>query len=166
MGLRMRKDMLCVRLWKIVVIPFFVCMFIACNQESGTVPLPSTDTIDISPSQSMDFTNKAGSDTLIVHSSGEWTVGALMDWISVSPQSGMNGDTLVVSVTENISTDERRHLLMLFCGKAQVNVSVYQKGADEVLKPEPIPGKIVDDGKVIITDDSSHTFVMEDNAPG
>lgn len=162
----MTKYMLCVRLRKIVFIPFFVCMFIACNQENGTIPLPPTDTIDVFPCQSIDFTDKAESDTLIVHSSGEWTIGVLMDWISVSPQSGVNGDTLFVSVTENISTDERRHQLMLFCGKAQVNVNVYQKGADDVLNPDTISGKIVDDGEVIITDDTPHTFVMEDNVPG
>lgn len=113
------------------VLPVSLC-FTSCEEFDWNEILKpgggsSEDFVVVTPDE-LFFESNASSDTLTVSSSGDWTVSGMPDWLSILPASGVDGDELIVSVTENISTDDRNALLLLQCGDALDTLSVTQYG--------------------------------------
>ena len=85
------------------------------------------DYINVEPTNELHFLSSESSIVLTVDSSGEWMVEGITEWCSVTPESGVNGDELTISVTENTLDEERTAELTLRCGVAEIIISVVQE---------------------------------------
>lgn len=110
-------------------------LFAACNEEAplgGGEEVPYSDTVSISPVDSLFFTGVSGADTVIVRCNGTWDIYGYAYWASVSPQSGKDGDTLVVSVDANTTGDKRKVSYYLYSGEAKCELFVSQSKRREL----------------------------------
>ena len=76
---------------------------------------------------SLQFTNKIGSQTISITASGDWTAEANKDWITVNPCSGSGDTSCVVSVLENTG-EERIGKIVVSFYDATYDVIVTQQG--------------------------------------
>ena len=110
-------------------------LLVACNEDTplggGEEVLPN-DTVSISPNDALAFTGASSIDTVIVHSNGTWNIYGYAYWASVSPQSGKDGDTLIVSVDANTTGDERKVSYYLYSGEAKCELVVSQRKRREL----------------------------------
>lgn len=121
----MKNLLLCIGLFAMGVCSL---LLVACNENPPTVIVPPEDTVSVSPTGALLFGGLAGTDTLIVHSNGTWEIYGYAYWASVSPQSGKDGDTLIVSVDTNTTPDERQVNYLLYSGDAKCTLLVTQQG--------------------------------------
>ncbi|MBR3983792.1 MAG: BACON domain-containing protein [Bacteroidaceae bacterium] len=107
-------------------------LLVACNEDTplggGGEVLPN-DTVSISPNDSLAFTGASSTDTVVVHCNDTWNIYGYAYWASVSPQSGKDGDTLIVSVDANTTGDVRKVSYYLYSGEAKCELVVSQQGA-------------------------------------
>ncbi len=72
------------------------------RSQGARLTVSSGGTCNLSLSQSnLDFTSSSGSNTVDVTSNSSWSVSDDATWITVSPTSGSNNGTLIISVSEN-----------------------------------------------------------------
>ena len=106
-------------------------LLVACNEDTplggGGEVLPN-DTVSISPNDSLAFTSVSSADTVVVHCNDTWNIYGYAYWASVSPQSGKDGDTLIVSVEANTTGDVRKVSYYLYSGEAKCELAVSQQG--------------------------------------
>jgi hypothetical protein len=86
--------------------------------DISAIPTPDAPTVDeltiSSPSQSEN--DASGSYTFDVISNVSWTVSESSDFISVSPVSGSNNETLTITYDENTTTDTRAGVITVTGG--------------------------------------------------
>ena len=113
----------------IVLLSFFVAS--ACNpmeQREDSISLSSKGAVTDYQQQTMSIT---------VTSSGEWTLTGSYDWAVQSVKAGKNGDSVLISVTENTSGNDRKAVYTFRCGEAVATYSLtQQKGPDKPVQPE------------------------------
>ena len=88
-------------------------------------PDPNQLTIS-SPSQTEDEAN--GSYTFTIFSNVSWTVSESSDFISVSPVSGSNNETLTITYDENTTTDTRAGVITVTGGGFEREHTLTQSG--------------------------------------
>ena len=113
----------------IVLLSFFAAS--ACNPVE-----PQIDSISLSSKETViDYQQQTMSIT--VTSSGGWTLTGSYDWAVHSVKAGNNGDTVLISVAENTSGNERKAVFTFRCGDAVATYSLtQQKGPDKPVQPE------------------------------
>ena len=113
----------------IVLLSFFAAS--ACNPVE-----PQIDSISLSPKGRVtDYQQQTMSIT--VTSSGGWTLTGSYDWAVHSVKAGKSGDSVLISVTENTSGNERKAVFTFRCGDAVATYSLtQQKGPDKPVQPE------------------------------
>ena len=77
---------------------------------------------------SLTFTDKSGSQTVAIETDGTWNATSNASWISVNPTSASGNSTLLINVTENISSSERTGSVSVTMGDKTLNISVSQRG--------------------------------------
>lgn len=114
---------------------FIRCLFFCLLMLLSAVTLFScsnsdddTDFVSVKPQSEYFFEAYASSDTLYIESSGLWTVNGLPNWINAEPSFGSNDDKLVITVSENVSLDERCAEFSVNCGSALATIKVTQYG--------------------------------------
>lgn len=108
----------------------FVCiMAVSCGNDDEA---PTELSIDL---QSISLTAEGGSQTLRVTSNTNWIVTGNAGWLSVSPSASNGSRSIVVSATENNTTQPRTCTLVVTSedGKATATVNVSQPGKAEEL---------------------------------
>lgn len=105
-------------------------LFSSCDELEE---LFGMNTVTVTPNK-LQFGNKASCDTVVVNCNGVWRVTARPDWVTVSSTDGMDGDELIISVSENLSDKSRRAKVLLECGNASDSISIVQKSLNESLK--------------------------------
>ena len=113
----------------IVLLSFFAAS--ACNpveSQIDSISLSSKGRVTDYQQQTMSIT---------VTSSGGWTLTGSYDWAVQSVKAGNNGDTVLISVAENTSGNERKAVFTFRCGDAVATYSLtQQKGPDKPVQPE------------------------------
>ena len=84
--------------------------FFSCNEPvAPPTPEPTTpDAIEVAP-KSATFQEEGGTATVIVTSTGNWTLtpAAEYDWVEASPLTGANGDIVTFTVASNLEVDKK-----------------------------------------------------------
>lgn len=95
----------------------------------GTInDTPDTfDFINISPTNKTVSAN-GESFSVNILSSTEWFIENLIDWVSVSKNSGINGDTITVSISENQNPTSRSTSITFKCGSSFASLNIIQLG--------------------------------------
>ena len=110
-------------------------LLVACNEDTplgGGEEVLANDTVSISPNGALAFTGASSTDTVVVHCNDTWNIYGYAYWASVSPQSGKDGDTLIVSVDANTTGDERKVSYYLYSGEAKCELAVSQRKRREL----------------------------------
>lgn len=102
-----------------------IITLVSCDEFINSIA--QNDYINVEPTNELHFLSSESSIVLTVDSSGEWMVEGITEWCSVTPESGVNGDELTISVTENTLDEERTAELTLRCGVAEIIISVVQE---------------------------------------
>lgn len=102
-----------------------IITLVSCDEFKNSIA--PNDYINVEPTNELHFLSSESSIVLTVDSSGEWMVEGITEWCSVTPESGVNGDELTISVTENTLDEERTAELTLRCGVAETIISVVQE---------------------------------------
>lgn len=97
--------------------------------QSGVAPV-----VNVSPT-ALDFTANGGSQSFNVSANTNWTASESQDWLSLSPASGNNNASVVVTCSPNTSSNTRTGVIII-SGTAQT-VTVTQSGAAPTLCRAP-----------------------------
>ena len=102
-----------------------IITLVSCDELINSIA--PNDYINVEPTNELHFLSSESSIVLTVDSSGKWMVEGITEWCSVTPESGVNGDELTISVTENTLDKARTAELTLRCGVAEIIISVVQE---------------------------------------
>ena len=147
----MKKNLLTILRTLVFVLPLSLC-FTSCEgfdleEFFGNIIKPSEDEYVSVSKEELLFDGQASSAKLIVNSSSEWSADAMEDWVTLSPANGVDGDELVVYVSENSSNQERTAIILLHCGSASDTLSVTQsyRGSDDSVVEYTMIEEAIDD---------------------
>ena len=105
------------------------------QQQDDSISLSSKETVTDYQKQTM---------SIIVTSSGEWTLNGSYDWAVQSVGKGKNGDVVLIEIAENMSGDERKAVFDFRCGKAQAKYSItQQKAPQKQEEPARLTGTVI-----------------------
>lgn len=79
-------------------------------------------------STSLEFSDRAGSQSVTVTTDGTWESSTTNDWITVSPISQQGSNALTISVTENNTDTYKRGNVTVSLGNRNYDISVRQQG--------------------------------------
>jgi len=114
-----------------------VASLFGCDNSDGSVENP-TVTITCSTHE-LSFDSDAGTATVNISVTNEWTIYSTADWLSVSPGSSINpSETVTVAVEKNYDPSARIANLVVKSGSVRDTISVEQAGdvSDEIVAPE------------------------------
>lgn len=114
-----------------------VASLFGCDDSDGSVENP-TATIICSTHELL-FDSDAGTATVNISVTNEWTIYSTADWLSVSPGSSINpSETVTVTVEKNYDTSARTASLVVKSGSVRDTINVEQVGdvSDEIVAPE------------------------------
>lgn len=95
------------------------------------------DALSVSPT-ALNVSPESGNAVLSVSSNINWFVSEGADWVTVSPDSGVDNGTVIVSYTQNTSTNPRSTILTLYGGEVpEQEIVLTQLGAAPVLSVAP-----------------------------
>lgn len=83
-------------------------------------------TFDVN-SNALLFSDKGESQSVGISTDGFWKASANVDWITCTPQSSTGEATLTISVTENVTEEERSGIVIVEMGDASSTIVVTQK---------------------------------------
>lgn len=110
---------------------------VACSGDKidGELPVISKDYINVTGN--LDFQGNGGELVMIITANCDWTITKDADWVSVTPASGSQNQTVIVSVTTNNTNAERTATIIVKSGSFfQKKMSVTQaKVADSSQVP-------------------------------
>lgn len=125
---------------KLLYILLSICLFYACSKKESDSSEILKDSIVISSNDKLVLEQKSCSAEIIFTSSGEWS--ARIDpnaatWCNIDKLQGLAGEnTIIVSVSENTSYDERNASITLLSGKAKQFITITQKQKDAIVIAE------------------------------
>lgn len=110
---------------------------VGCKNDEVVPEEPKADKISVLP-ESKEFDNNGGNISVMVTSTGEWTLGtkdnATYDWISTDKTKGTDGDMIKFTVNANETEQTRFAYYVFTCGKATAEFKI-TSFAGEVQKP-------------------------------
>lgn len=122
---------------KLLYILLSICLFYACSKKESDSSEILKDSIVISSNDKLVLEQKSCSAEIIFTSSGEWS--ARIDpnaatWCNIDKLQGLAGEnTIIVSVSENTSYDERNASITLLSGKVKQFITITQKQKDALI---------------------------------
>ena len=109
--------------------------------------------------------NGSGSTTFTVQSNTDWTVNDDADWLTVSPASGNNNDTLIATYTENTTTSQRVGTITVAGGGITRTVTVTQSEGSAILTVTPSVRSVANgSGSTTFTVQSNTDWTVNDDA--
>jgi hypothetical protein len=125
-----------------------------------TAQAPALTRIAVSPSEWSPAAAAATTQVAVTMQYPSWTAGSDADWLTISPDTGANGATPTVSVTENTSTQPRWGEITFADGVDLATLSVAQAGISddhgssiETASPWPLATQTVMSGSLESGDD-------------
>ena len=121
--------------------------FASCQKAATTTEDLGDPSIDLS-TESLNFTQDAGEQTITVTSSRAWKVQGLADWVSVTPASGeasAKAQSVTVAVLANTEMD-RNVTLTFTCGIEKAYLRVSQAGPGGVDDGISTVAEVIDEG--------------------
>lgn len=142
---------------KLFLLATVVLAFIGCKEDEGVQKNNQSDKISVLP-ESKEFDNKGGTVSVMITSTGEWTLGtkdnATYDWVRTDKTNGEDGDMIKFTVDAN-ETEETRFAYYIFnCGTTKTEFKI-TSFAGEIQAPS-----ITIDEKNIVRDYNSGSFNM------
>ena len=137
---------------KILLLLASVAVLYSCgNGEDNTDPVePAPEeqpalTVDVTE---LSFVAEGESKTIKITTNKDWKVSTSADWLDLSPESGVAGEALSVSVTASANTaqDARTAKVTVTADKLTKTISVSQEKAAEEPTPDPGTGTDPDTG--------------------
>ena len=170
----MKKNLLTILRTLVFVLPLSMC-FVSCEgfdleEFFGNIIKPSEEEYVSVSKKDLLFDGQASSAKLIVNSSSEWTADATVEWVTLSPSNGVDGDELVVSVSSNHADDSRCAVVTITSGDAIAEVAIIQDAwsADEPVNSAgyyQVPEEYLDGwDNGVITRDKHYFFIKSDTA--
>ncbi len=104
-----------------------VALFAAYGCENDPPAPPVKDDISVSP-QSKAFDSAGGEVSVMVSSTGDWTLSGNYDWVTPSVKSGKSEDTVKFTVSANDGEGEKKATFTFTCGDATAPFTVTLAG--------------------------------------
>ena len=105
-----------------------VAVLLLCGCEIVLFPSGDDDPyVRVLPSSELAFSSTASRCSVSIESSGEWTISGAPEWVSVTPDSGDDGEHVTISVLDNELSEERRAELVVSCDTAEATISIVQE---------------------------------------
>lgn len=122
---------------KLLLFALAVFALTGCKNDDTVPEEPKADKVSVLPA-SKEFDNNGGNVSVMVTSTGEWTLGtkdnATYDWISTDKTKGVDGDMIKFTVNANETEQTRFAYYVFTCGKATSEFKI-TSFAGEVQKP-------------------------------
>ena len=109
---------------RLFVLLFSLLIFVSCNYVEDYI---NNQYVRVLPTSELSFTSTASSATLTIESSGKWSISGANDWCTVTPAEGVDGEEIVISVTDNEFEEDRSLELIVSSGFARTTISVVQE---------------------------------------
>lgn len=140
---------------KLLLFATVLLAMVGCKDDEVTPEEPKADKVEVLPT-SKDFDNNGGSVSVMVTSTGEWTLStkenATYDWVSTDKTKGADGDMIKFTVAANETTEARHAYYVFTSGKATAEFKI-TSFAGEVKAPS-----ITIDEKEIVKDYNAGSF--------
>lgn len=108
-----------------------VILLLGCGGgDSGSQAPKETISLVVSPA-SVQFSNQDQSAHVDVVSNSSWTIAVNTDWLTVSPLSGSNNDTITITAADNQTTELREATITLSTSGINKAISIFQEGKPE-----------------------------------
>ncbi|HCY75161.1 MAG TPA: hypothetical protein DHV28_04515 [Ignavibacteriales bacterium] len=121
-------------------------------------------TLTVTP-QNQSVTNAPGSTEFTVQSNTSWTLSDDADWLTVSPTSGNNNQTLTAAYTENTTTAQRIGTITVTGGGITRTVTVTQSATAFTLTVTPSNQSVTNSsGSTSFTVESNTSWTLSDDA--
>ena len=128
-------------LWLLMAL-FLSTAVVSCSEDEEEDPEPTPppveDVFEVSP-LSLSFDAEGGENTIEVTTNLEWTATTDADWITFSPASSSEDETIVVTAQENEETEDRTATISITAGEHEQEVSILQLAAEEQEPEATIP---------------------------
>ncbi len=111
------------KIFSILCIALGAMTFCACSNDDTTNPYATDSTITIVKSD-VNFGATAAEGSVVFEAKGTVTAESASDWCTAT----VDGNTVKLSVKQNVSVRGRSTVVKLTCGTGSVNVSVVQQG--------------------------------------
>ena len=108
---------------RLFVLLFSLLIFVSCDYVEDYI---NNQYVRVLPTSELSFTSTASSSTLTIESSGKWSISGANDWCTVTPAEGVDGEEIVISVTDNEFEEDRSLELIVSSGFARTTISVVQ----------------------------------------
>lgn len=95
------------------------------------------ENLQVSPNSTFSCQASGGSRTVTVTCTGTWTASSNRAWITLSRNSGTNGNTCVITCAENNSFDTRTGTVTFTYGNLSVTITVYQDSLPVTITVNP-----------------------------
>lgn len=122
---------------RILYILLSICLFSACGKNEFENPEVVEDSIVISTNDKLILEQKSCFAEIKFTSSGEWSATITSNaaaWCNIDKTHGVAGDnTIIVSVSENTSSDERNASIIISSGGAEQMITITQKQKDALI---------------------------------
>jgi len=128
-----------------IVFSFFVFTFLFSCSSKGSNDDELIDSLDLSSIS--EFSANQQTKYIAVNSNINWTVSTTSNWISVSPQSGVNNGSIGVTVVSNLTYNIRTGTITVSGGNISRTLTVTQAAAVEQsneLDPNKAPSENFD----------------------
>lgn len=109
---------------RLFVLLFSLLIFVSCDYVEDYI---NNQYVRVLPTSELSFTSTASSATLTIESSGKWSISGANDWCTVTPAEGVDGEEIVISVTDNEFEEDRSLELIVSSGFARTTISVVQE---------------------------------------
>ena len=109
---------------RLLVLLFSLLIFVSCDYVEDYI---NNQYVRVLPTSELNFTSTASSATLTIESSGKWSISGANDWCTVTPAEGVDGEEIVISVTDNEFEEDRSLELIVSSGFARTTISVVQE---------------------------------------
>ena len=109
---------------RLLVLLFSLLIFVSCDYVEDYI---NNQYVRVLPTSELSFTSTASSATLTIESSGKWSISGANDWCTVTPAEGVDGEEIVISVTDNEFEEDRSLELIVSSGFARTTISIVQE---------------------------------------
>ena len=128
--------------------------FVSCEYLEEQI---NNQYVRVLPTSELQLPCSASTTTLTVESSGKWSISGANDWCTVTPAEGVDGEEIVISVTDNEFEEDRSLELIVSSGFARTTISVVQ---EKKLETDYVDMKFDDAGTTMHYNSSSGVLTV------
>lgn len=147
---------------KILIAAIAALAIFGCNKQEKIET--KADSITVTPKEK-EVTEKGGSFSVQVTSTGDWTLKGKADyssWVTPSAMKGVDGDIITFNVKANAETQNKVAEWVFTCGKATDILKLTSKGI--VIIPDHL--KLVSDANIVVNEKAGEIVVKLETSLG